>query len=271
MNNFFIYILCILDNCQKKDRDMKYKLKYIILFLLFCQSLPVLDDAQVNKMGVEAFEKIKSETPIEKDPAINQYVKCVANHILSVAKDDTGVKEWEIVVFRSEVVNAFALPGGKIGVYTAILNVAKTQDQLAAVLGHEVGHVIKRHGKDRIQSQILTGGGLKVLEGILGNNPTVMGALGVGAQYGIILPFTRSQESEADIVGLELMAKAGFNPTGAIELWENMKSSVDKKMPEILSTHPAPDTRIKQLKEKLPNAIGIYQIAVNNNQKANCK
>ncbi|GIX41148.1 MAG: Zn-dependent protease [Leptospiraceae bacterium] len=247
---------------------MKNKNKFIIiLFLMFCQSLPLLDDNQVNKMGVEAFEKIKSETPIENNPAINQYVKCVANRILSVAKDDTGVKEWEIVVFRSDLINAFALPGGKIGVYTALLNVAKTQDQLAAVLGHEVGHVIKRHGKERIQSQMIAMGGLKVIEGIVGNNPTIMGALGVGAQYGVILPFTRSQESEADLVGLELMAKAGFNPTGAIELWESMKKATDKKIPELLSTHPAPDTRIKQIKEKLPQALGIYQLS----NKANCK
>ena len=251
---------------------MKNKFKFLMIFVVvFCKSLPVLDDKQVNKMGVEAFEKIKAETPIEHDPLVNQYVKCVANRILAVAKDDTGVKEWEIVVFRSNLVNAFALPGGKIGVYTALLKVAKTQDQLAAVLGHEVGHVIKRHGKARIQSQMIAMGGLKVIEGILGNNPTIMGALGVGAQYGVILPFTRSQESEADLVGLDLMAKAGFNPTGAIKLWQNMKAISGKKIPELLSTHPAPDTRIKQLKEKLPEALAIYQLTINSNNKANCK
>jgi len=248
---------------------MMKKIQYfLIIFLLFCKSMPLLDDQQVNKMGVEAFEKIKSETPIEKDPNINRYVKCVANQILSVAKDDTGVKEWEIVVFRSEQINAFALPGGKIGVYTALLKVAKDQDQLAAVLGHEVGHVIKRHGKDRIQSQMIAMGGLEILGSILGNDPTIMGALGVGAQYGVILPFTRSQESEADMVGLKLMAKAGFNPTGAITLWQNMKNASDKQVPELLSTHPAPDTRIKQLQEKLPEAMAIYNIVSN---KPQCK
>ncbi len=246
-------------------KNIKY---FLIIFLLFCKSLPLLEDEQVNKMGVEAFEKIKSETPIEKDPNINRYVKCVANQILSVAKDDTGVKEWEIVVFRSEQINAFALPGGKIGVYTALLKVAKDQDQLAAVIGHEVGHVIKRHGKDRIQSQMVAMGGLEILGSILGNDPTIMGALGVGAQYGVILPFTRSQESEADMVGLKLMAKAGFNPTGAITLWQNMKNASEKQMPEILSTHPAPDTRIKQLQEKLPEAMAIYNMISN---KPQCK
>jgi predicted Zn-dependent protease len=248
---------------------MMKKIHYVIvIFLLFCKSMPLIDDQQVNKMGAEAFEKIKSETPIEKDPNINRYVKCVANQILSVARDDTGVKEWEIVVFRSEQINAFALPGGKIGVYTALLKVAKDQDQLAAVLGHEVGHVIKRHGRDRIQSQMVAMGGLEILGSILGNDPTIMGALGVGAQYGVILPFTRSQESEADIVGLKLMARAGFNPTGAITLWQNMKDASDKQIPELLSTHPAPDTRIKQLQEKLPEAMAIYNMVPN---KPQCK
>lgn len=250
---------------------MKILKIFIIFLVLCCKSLPLIDDQQMNKMGVEAFEKIKSETPIEKDPKINKYVKCIANRILSVSQDNTGVKEWEIVVFKSDMVNAFALPGGKIGVYTAILSVAKTQDQLAAVLGHEVGHVIKRHGKDRVQSQIIATGSLQVLESILGNNPTVMGALGVGAQYGIILPFSRSQESEADIVGLELMSKAGFDPAGAVELWQNMQESSSNKVPEILSTHPAPENRIKQIQNKIPSVIGYYQLAVNNGNRANCK
>ncbi len=237
-------------------------LKYLfLLFLVFCQTVPILEDQQVDKMGEEAFQKIKSETPIEKDPKINQYVRCIANRIIEVSRNETNIKEWEIVVFRSDLINAFALPGGKIGVYTAILNVAKTQDQLAAVLGHEVGHVIKKHGKQRIQTQIIAMGGLKVLEGLIGTNPTVMGAFGIGAQYGVILPFSRSQESEADIVGLSLMAKAGFNPQGAIELWENMKQVSGSKMPEILSTHPAHDTRIKELKEKLPSVYPLYNFS----------
>lgn len=243
----------------------------VIFFINSCETMPILQDSDVNQMGVEAFDKIKSETPIEKDPKTNQYVKCITDKIISVAKDDTGVLEWEVVVFKSEQINAFALPGGKIGVYTGILKVAKTQDQLAAVIGHEVGHVIKRHSKSRIQTQILTAGGMKVLEGMVGSHPAVMGALGVGAQYGVILPFTRTQESEADLVGLELMAKAGFNPMGAVELWENMKKASGSGLPEILSTHPAPDTRIKQLKEDLPKAMGIYQYAVNSGRQANCK
>ncbi|MCS7206133.1 MAG: M48 family metallopeptidase [Leptospiraceae bacterium] len=241
-----------------------------VMFITYCQSLPLLDDKQVNQMGVDTFQKIKAETPIEKDPKINQYVQCVANHILSVAVDPTGVKEWEVVVFRSDMVNAFALPGGKIGVYTGILKVAKTQDQLAAVIGHEVGHVIKRHGKQRIESHMIAAGSLKILEGTVVNNPAILGALGVGVQYGIILPFSRTQESEADTVGLELMAKAGFHPRGAIELWQNMKELSGPKVPEFLSTHPAPETRIKELQEKLPQALLIYE-TVSKTKNVDCK
>ncbi|MFN3604846.1 MAG: M48 family metallopeptidase [Leptonema sp. (in: bacteria)] len=249
---------------------MKFFKFIFILIILYCQSIQILDDDQINKMGREAFQKIKSDTPIETNPKINEYVQCVANRILIYAKDITGIKDWEIVVFKSEMVNAFALPGGKIGVYTALLNVATTQDQLAAVLGHEVGHVIKKHGKQRIQSQIIAAGGMKALEGLVGSNSVVLSAFGIGAQYGVILPFSRSQESEADIIGLDLMAKAGFNPNGAIELWENMKQANSKKIPEILSTHPAHDTRIKDLKEHLPKAFSIYTLS-SKNEKPKCQ
>ncbi|MCB1306464.1 MAG: M48 family metalloprotease, partial [Leptospiraceae bacterium] len=129
----------------------------VTLALASCSSIPILsglfiDDAQMNQMGVDAFEEIKQKETIETNAYYNNYVKCVAKNILAVTQDPTGVKEWEIVVFRNNAVNAFALPGGKIGVYTGLLSVAKNQDQLAAVIGHEVGHVIKQHSKARYQT-----------------------------------------------------------------------------------------------------------------------
>ncbi len=249
---------------------MKPKIFLLFIFFIGCQSIPILDDKEINKMGTEAFQKIKSETPIEKDQKINQYVKCIAEKIIQASQDVSAARgEWEIVVFKSEQVNAFALPGRKIGVYTALLNVAKNQDQLAAVLGHEVAHVTKKHGKERVQAQVLTMGGMQVLGAILGNDPNIMGALGVGAQYGVVLPYGRSQETEADLVGLELMAKAGFHPEGAIQLWENMKK-LGGRVPEILSTHPAPETRIQQLKQNLTKPMTIYQIHLNQGTVAKC-
>lgn len=239
----------------------KTLLSLAILFIFFtdCQSVTLIDDATINDMGAEAFQKIKSETPVEKDPKINSYVQCVARQLLKFTHDTTGVKEWEIVVFKSDQINAFALPGGKIGVYTGIFKVAKTQDQLAAVIGHEIAHVIKRHGKDRVQAQILASGGMEIVEGVVSSNPVLMGALGVGLQYGVILPYSRIQENQADELGLDIMARAGFHPSGAIELWENMNSISGTRTPEILSTHPAPETRIRELKARLPQALIVYE------------
>lgn len=225
------------------------------------QVLIALNDSKMNEMGAEAFEKIKADTPIETNASINRYVKCVANALLAVHQDDTGVSSWEIVVFRSSDVNAFALPGGKIGVYTGLLSVATTQDQLAAVLGHEIAHVARRHGKQRVQQQTLIAGGLELLEGYVGDSPTLMSAIGAGAQYGVLLPFSRGHESEADVVGLELMARAGFNPQGAVLLWQNMSKAGGSAGPEFLSTHPSSDTRIKELQSKMVRAMAFYQAA----------
>jgi predicted Zn-dependent protease len=250
-------------------RSLRIKKTAILsLLLLFsvagCESAQMvygLDDSKMNEMGTDAFNKIKAETPIETNPAINNYVKCVAHALLAVHKDDTGVSSWEIVVFRSAEVNAFALPGGKIGVYTGLLGVATTQEQLAAVLGHEIAHVAKRHGKQRVQQQVIASGGLQVLQGIIGENPALMAAVGAGAQYGVLLPFSRAHESEADLVGLDLMARAGFNPQGAVQLWQNMSKAGGSKAPELLSTHPSGETRIRDLNAKMPKATATYLAA----------
>lgn len=264
---------------------MKYVNKYISGLLIFgfftltgCQSgimqavgLLTLDDATMNQKGAEAFEKIKKETTIETNAGLNNYVKCVSNNILAVANDTTGVEQWEIVVFRDQNINAFALPGGKIGVFTGLLNVAKTQDQLAAVIGHEVAHVLERHGKERIQQQVVAGGGMAILEQFIGDNPLLMGAIGAGAQYGVLLPFSREHETEADISGLDLMAKAGFNPEAAVTLWKNMSAAGGSKPPEFMSTHPADATRINNLNARMPGAMAKYQAARSQGKNPKCK
>ena len=155
------------------------------------RQLTLMPDGQMNSMGVEAFEAMKKETPIEKDPRINAYVRCIVNPLTQQAGDSTGVKEWEIVVFKEGSANAFALPGGKIGVHTGILPVAKTQDQLAAVLGHEIGHVIARHGNERVSTGLIAQGvmiGANVFTKDSKLKGPLLAALGVGAQVGYILP-----------------------------------------------------------------------------------
>jgi len=238
--------------------------------LLSCQTSPTgrkqlafVSDKQMDQMGEQAFAEMKNKQPIERDRAENEYVNCVAKAITAVLPEK---REWEIVVFKDDTANAFALPGGKIGVHTGLLKVARTPAQLAAVLGHEVGHVLAAHSKERVSEQMVTQGGLQVLGTILGNpNDTrhsiVMGALGLGAQYGVALPHGRRQESEADAIGLDLMAKAGFDPRESIQLWKNMAEGGGKNPPEFLSTHPSHENRIRGLKEGMPAALSTYNQA----------
>jgi predicted Zn-dependent protease len=229
------------------------------------KQLMILPDSQVNQMGIQSFDEMKKQVPVETDPAIVNYVRCIAVPISQkVDSADVGVKDWEIVVFRDNQVNAFALPGGKIGVYTGILPVAKTPDQLAAVLGHEVGHVIARHGNERV-SEGLVAQGLTTAAGLSMKDskyqPLILAGLGLGAQFGYLLPHSRNQESEADLIGLDLMASAGFNPEASVDLWRNMAASGGGNPPEFMSTHPANETRIRNLQARIPEAMPRYQAA----------
>lgn len=230
-----------------------------------------MSDPEINKMGADAFKDIKAKTPIESGARENTYVKCIANAILAVIEDDTGVQSWEVVVFKDNSANAFALPGGKIGVHTGILPVAKTTGQLAAVMGHEVAHVLARHGAERISDATIMNKGMGAVGAASGNNSAVMGAIGAGAQFGVMLPFSRKHESEADILGLEYMAKAGFDPKESIDLWKNMSAMGGSKPMEIMSTHPSDETRMKQLNEKLPDANKLYEEAKAKGKNPGCK
>ncbi|MDA0107428.1 M48 family metallopeptidase [Vibrio sp. La 4.2.2] len=222
--------------------------------------LILFSDAQMSQLGTQSFEQMKNEQKVSTDKEVNAYVQCVAKTITDHVPPQPEFSEWEVVVFDSDQVNAFALPGGKIGVYTGLLNVAVTPDQLATVIGHEVAHVLADHSNERLSQSQLANTGLQITNTALGGSQyrdVTMAALGVGVQYGVILPYGRTQESEADIVGLELMAKSGFDPNQSVELWKNMaKASGGSQPPELLSTHPSHDTRISDLRAKaatLPN------------------
>lgn len=238
--------------------------------LMACSASPtgrnqllLFSNQDMSSLGAKSFEQMKTDTPISKNAETNAYVQCVANAITRHVPKQYGFSDWEIVVFDSEQVNAFALPGGKIGVYTGLLNVAVNQDQLATVIGHEIAHVLANHSNERLSQSQLANAGLQITDIALGASEyaqyrgLTMAALGVGVQYGVILPYGRTQESEADIVGLELMAKAGFDPNQSIDLWRNMaRASGGNAPPELLSTHPSHGTRIRDLNAKisqLPN------------------
>ncbi|GIU43661.1 Zn-dependent protease [Shewanella sairae] len=208
---------------------------------------------EMSQLGDASFSQIKQQEKVSQDKAVNAYVNCVANRI-TAALPDQGLP-WEVVIFESEQVNAFALPGGHIGVYTGLLNVAVNQDQLATVIGHEVAHVLANHSNEQVSRAKLTGAGMQLADIALGaggiaDKDLYMAALGLGVQVGYILPYGRNQESEADIIGVELMAKAGFDPAQSVELWKNMSKAGGEQGPELLSTHPSHGQRIAQLQAK---------------------
>ncbi|HSI05182.1 MAG: M48 family metallopeptidase [Myxococcota bacterium] len=224
------------------------------------KQLILVPDDQMDQLGAQAFTEIQKETPVTKNGQAMQYVSCIAKSITSVLpKEYQGA--WDVKVFESEQVNAFALPGKKIGVFTGLLKVAVNQDQVATVMGHEVGHVLARHGNERVSQNVILQSGLSVVDAFVGGSATqrnlIMGALGVGAQFGVVLPHGRTQESEADRIGLELMAAAGFDPKESVDLWQNMgKASGGQEPPEWMSTHPANASRIAGLQEHMAMAEG---------------
>ena len=226
--------------------------------------LIMFSPATMQDMGAAAFNDIKADTPAA-GVFLSRYVECVADAILAVLPDGEP-QAWEVKVFDEDEPNAFALPGKKIGVFKGLLDVTETQDQLAAVIGHEIGHVLAQHGNERMSSELVVGAGVAMAEILLAEpesdeGRTMMAVLGLGAQVGILLPYSRSHESEADVIGLELMAKAGFDPGASVELWQNMSELGDGQPPEFLSTHPGHETRIQALQARIPEFTGLYRKA----------
>ena len=259
---------------------MSPRFMFMILSLVLIQActtsptgrsqLALMPESQLDEMGTQAFRAIQKDTPVERDSVTNSYVQCVAS---AITREVGG--RWEVLVFRDEAANAFALPGRKIGVYTGLLKVAENQHQLATVIGHEVAHVLSHHSNERVSQQFAVEQGLGLISAAA--NPrsdtgkTVMGLLGVGAQYGILMPYSRIQESEADIYGLDLMARAGFDPGESVQLWKNMARSGGGQPPEFLSTHPSHATRISGLSRRIPSARQLQQRASQSGKRPDCR
>jgi predicted Zn-dependent protease len=248
-----------------------------ILLLAGCATSPtgrsqlvLMPESEINQMGLQAFTTIKKETKVDRSTVTNRYVQCVAQ---AITREVGG--NWEVVVFNDSDANAFALPGGKIGVYTGMLKVAENQDQLATVIGHEVAHVLARHSNERISQKFAVEQGLSLINAIAspqsGTGQTLMGLLGVGAQYGVLMPYSRIQESEADILGLDLMAKAGFDPRESTRLWVNMSRAGGGQPPEFLSTHPSHSTRISELNAHMPVALQLQSRARQQGKRPDCR
>jgi predicted Zn-dependent protease len=229
------------------------------------RQLRLFPESEMAAMGIAAYGKMQSELPQSRDAAVNAYVGCVADAVVAALPDRERLQGWEVTVFQDDSANAFALPGGKIGVYTGLLRVAHSQDQLAAVIGHEVAHVTAGHANERMSTAFATQSGLQVVQVIAGatspGQQQALALLGLGVQVGVILPFSRTQESEADVMGRDTMARAGFDPRESIALWRSMAAGAGAGPPEFLSTHPSSATRMRDLEAGMPQALQLFEAA----------
>ncbi len=234
-------------------------------------SLNLMPENTVATLALNSFNAMKEEKILSSDVEKNERVKRVGRRIAAAAAESADLPppdEWEFVVFEEdETVNAFAMPGGKIAVYTGLLNLVKSDDELAVVLGHEVAHVSARHGNERMSQNVLIKGlGFALAIGVMrsggGNQSAILDAYGAGSTLGIVLPFSRRDETEADCMGLIYMARAGYDPRSAVTFWESMKQEEESILPEFFSTHPADDSRIETIKSQLPQVIPIYEEAL---------
>lgn len=230
------------------------------------QRVGAVSQEQLNQMGAQAFEETKSKTPQSTNATQTRYVRCVADAVTRQLPPEWQAN-WEVALFADNSANAFALPGGKIGVNTGIFTVARNQDQLAAVIAHEIGHVISRHHDERVTRQAEAQAGVNLLGALIGSRygsgaaETTGQLAGIGAQTLFLLPNNRAQESEADVVGQQLMAKAGFDPQQAVSLWQNMIAAETSRAPEWISTHPDPQNRISELRSRATSLVPVYQQA----------
>jgi predicted Zn-dependent protease len=228
-------------------------------------------DSSLNQQSATAYSDLKKKSKISKNAKWTKINKRVGQRVIAAAKalypnESAGFK-WEVTLFdEPKTVNAFCMPGGKIGIYTGILKVCKNEAALAAVMGHEVAHALLKHSNERvshstISSGLLAIGGFAMEQSEMKDSTKkiAMAVGGVGLQYGFMLPYSRTHETESDNMGLKLMAKAGYEPKEAANLWRRMKATSNSKMPGFLSTHPSHDNRINNLEEKSQQVKELYK------------
>jgi len=243
------------------------------LVLAYCATTPYTGRTQIMMvsqseelaLGEQAAREILKEEKLSQDPAVNAQVRRIGERIAAVSSRPDF--KWEFFVIDKDVANAFVLPGGKVFVYTGILKYATDDAELATVMGHEVAHALLRHGAERMSMAMAAQGvgtiGAIAIGGAAGSGAGQVFAqsYGLAANVGVILPFSRRQEEEADHVGLRLMAEAGYDPAKALEFWQNMADDEDaaKRPPTFLSTHPATQDRIENIRALVPWARGFYR------------
>lgn len=244
----------------------------LLLLIVGCETVPLTGRSQLIllpestelAMGLDSYQEVLKKSKLSTDPALRAQVTRVGTRIAQ-ATGRTDYR-WEFNLLEDKQINAFCLPGGKVAVYTGILPVTRDDAGLAAVLGHEVSHAIARHGAERVSQTLLVQTGLAATEVAFANRDpqavqTITALLGAGTTVGLLLPWSRAQESEADHLGLIYMAKAGYPPQAARDLWVRMEQAAQGRAtpPEFLSTHPSAPTRIRQIEAWMPEALRYYQ------------
>ena len=259
----------------------------IITKLLFCliavfsvfktEAALLVSEREIVIESQKAWEQMKTSLPVSRDLSKRTQVNCIAKRIIKQLEEPFVDEDWEIEVFENPGVNAFAMPGGKLGVYTGLFSVASNQDELATVIGHEIAHVTEKHSYERakreMRTRVGTTIGMAVIAGNMANRQITsqadiyemnnqINAVNTMSQilstYGLNLPFNRQQESDADKTGLRLMAEAGFNPFASLSLWKKMQEDSNRPNLEFVSSHPSSENRIKGLSSQLSEALTLY-------------
>lgn len=227
----------------------------------------MMSDEHLARQSTAQFTQLKKKDPVSKNRVYQKMIERIGKRITDVAKVDVPGTDWEFIVFDKSEPNAFAMPGGKVGVNAGLIELAnEDEDEIAAVIGHEVAHVAKRHSNKRMSQGVGVALGGILLDTAMRNKSSsdralARGAYGVGATVGAVLPFSRSQEREADDLGLIYSAKAGYDPRASIRFWQKMIIKSKRKMPQFLSTHPDSGKRIEFLKSRMPYAMALYKNA----------
>ena len=217
-------------------------------------------------LGFQSYREVLSQARTVSTGPEFEVVNTVASRLAGATGEAGADFQWQVSLVVDDKVNAFCLPGGKIVVYSGILPIAESPAGLATVLGHEMAHATSRHGAQRVLQQNLTqtamtGVAVSLSDMDYNKQRAIMGALGAGAQYGILMPFSRQHESEADEIGLMYMARAGYDPRESLRFWERMEQAGGGGPPEFLSTHPSHGSRIQQLQALMPKALEEYERA----------
>lgn len=250
------------------------------IFLSGCQSttaggatnssrsqLLLISSEDVNQGAAQAYKqeltKARSARALNTNASYTKRVKNVSKRLIAqvgVFRPDALKWKWEVNVLNSDEVNAYCMPGGKIAVYTGIISKLNlTDDELAAVIGHEISHALREHSREQISQQIATDQAISIVGSLAGLGSTSQSLAGTASQLVLTLPFSRTMESEADVMGMELMARAGYNPEAAVNVWKKMAKLGGGSTPELLSTHPSDSSRIANLEAQLPKVMPLYE------------